>query len=128
LRLAPRPGQGESTPQRKAPLDSLGLEPDERVALSTHRACLLLAGTKLLQHSSGAQPRSLQPPQQGAALGVVVRTAFQSSQGALMRTILFSSQRATGNTKEVLVFVPFLPAATLTPTLTLPLTPTPTPN
>ena len=120
MRLAPRPGQGESTPQRKAPLDSLGLEPDERVALSTHRACLLLAGTKLLQHSSGAQPRSLQPPQQGAALGVVVRTAFQSSQGALMRTILFSSQRATGNTKEV--------PATLTPTLTLPLTPTPTPN
>jgi len=41
-------------------------------------------------------------------LGVVVRTAFQSSQGALMRTILFSSQRATGNTKEVLVFILFL--------------------
>ena len=32
---------------------------------------------------------------------IQVRTAFQSSQGALMRTILFSSQRATGNTKEV---------------------------
>ena len=38
----------------------------------------------------------------------MVRTAFQSSQGALMRTILFSSQRATGNTKEVLVFILFL--------------------
>ena len=53
-------------------------------------------------------------------LRLQVRTAFQSSQGALMRTILFSSQRATGNTKEVLVLTLFL--------LTLTLTLTPHPN
>ena len=45
----PSPNQGESTPQRKAPLDSLGLRPTERVGLRNQRACLLLSGTKLLQ-------------------------------------------------------------------------------
>ena len=47
-------------------------------------------------------------------LRLQVRTAFQSSQGALMRTILFSSQRATGNTKEVLHALPIPLALTLT--------------
>ena len=37
-----------------------------------------------------------------------MRTGFQSAQGRLMRTILFSAQRATGNTKEVLIFICFL--------------------
>jgi len=99
---------GESTPQRKESLESLGLAPTTRLDLRAHRACVLLSGTKLLQHTAGAQSRALQPPQPSAALGYVVRTGFQSSQGKLMRTILFSSQRATGNTKEVFVFILFL--------------------
>ena len=47
--LPRRPLYHHSTPQRKAPLDSLGRRPTERVGLRSQRACLLLSGTKLLQ-------------------------------------------------------------------------------
>ena len=74
---------GESTPQLKEPLPSLGLPPSTRLNLAEHRACVALGGTKLLQHSAGTQPRSQQPPG-GGAVGVVLRTGFHSSQGKLM--------------------------------------------
>ncbi|EOD41725.1 hypothetical protein EMIHUDRAFT_460972 [Emiliania huxleyi CCMP1516] len=98
---------GESTPQLKEPLPSLGLPPSTRLNLAEHRACVALGGTKLLQHSAGTQPRSQQPPG-GGAVGVVLRTGFHSSQGKLMRTILFATERVNGSDRETLLFILFL--------------------
>ena len=70
---------GESTPQLKQPLASLGVDASTRLHLGTHRASVVLGGTKLLQHTSGDQPKAMQPPG-GGAVGVVVKTGFYSSQ------------------------------------------------
>ena len=98
---------GESTPQLKESLSALGESSDSVLDLQRHRASVLLAGTKLLQHSPGSQVSRLQPPR-GGALGYVLRTGFHSSQGKLMRTIIYAGERATGNTREVLFFIMFL--------------------
>ena len=98
---------GESTPQLKEPLSSLSSALSTRLEMSKLKGSIALGGTKILGHGAGAQPRQLQPPG-GAALGYVLRTGFGSSQGRLMRTILFSAERVSENNKEALLFILFL--------------------
>ena len=98
---------GESTPQLKEAIDAAGGGADERLSIGRHRASVVLGGTKLLQATAGSQPRAMQPPG-GAAVGYVLRTGWHSSQGTLMRTIVYASERMTGNTREAFVFILFL--------------------
>ena len=114
---------GESTPMLKSPIDTVadqtphtpspslnaaaaeGPAPPPKLDITKHKAAVVLGGTRLLQHTSGTtQPSSSQPPG-GGAVGYVLRTGFDSTQGELMRTILFASERATGDSKETLVFI-----------------------
>ena len=118
---------GESTPMLKMPLEAAVAEenPDgggggggggsraaaapssggaAPLSFSGHRASVVLGGTKILQHSAGTQPASLQPLG-GGAVGYVLRTGFYSSPGELIRTILFASERASENSRETLVFI-----------------------
>lgn len=100
---------GESTPQWKVPADALGAA--ERVAPRTHRASVLFAGTTLVQCSpateSGAIAAPLRPPD-GGCPAYVLRTGFDTAQGDLMRTILFSAENVTANTREAGLFIVFL--------------------
>ena len=100
-----RPAHEPPIDQRDCPW--LCLRTSAPLSLSRHKAAVVLGGTKLLQHTSGSQP-GVPPPPGGGAIGLVLRTGFHSTQGELIRTILFASERATENSRETLFFILFL--------------------
>ena len=106
---------GESTPILK---DSVQLRPsDARVEPEgLDKNAFLSGGTKVLQvnHTAESQGEStstatgLPPPPDKGAIGVVVKTGFETSQGTLVRTMLFSTERVSANNVEALLFILFL--------------------
>ncbi|KAF8062935.1 PDR2 [Scenedesmus sp. PABB004] len=97
---------GESTPQWKLPVGGGGVSPDETLHIKSHRQHVLFGGTRVLQHTGDKAARLRTPD--GGCLAVVVRTGFETSQGQLMRTILYSTERITANSWETGAFIAFL--------------------
>ncbi|XP_024368121.1 probable manganese-transporting ATPase PDR2 isoform X1 [Physcomitrium patens] len=95
---------GESTPQWKGSISSR--EPDERLSIRRDKNHVLFGGTKILQHSPD-KSGTLKAPD-GGCIAIVLRTGFETSQGKLMRTILFSTERVSANNWESGVFILFL--------------------
>ena len=98
---------GESIPQHKESVscctetESFSFERDSKLHV-------LFSGTKVLQ--SEPAPRGATPlrPPNGGAIAYVLRTGFNTSQGRLVRTILFGVERVTANNMEALLFLVFL--------------------
>lgn len=44
----------------------------------------------------------------GGCLGVVLKTGFGTTQGQLVRTMIFSTERVSANTMEAFLFIGFL--------------------
>ncbi|KIW41344.1 uncharacterized protein PV06_06911 [Exophiala oligosperma] len=109
---------GESTPLLKesvmlrpgdAPIEPEGLD----------KNALLWGGTKVLQitHPAASEdaPDSVPivksgvpaPPDKGA-MGVVLKTGFETNQGSLVRTMIYSTERVSANNAEALWFILFL--------------------
>ncbi|KAK9819655.1 hypothetical protein WJX72_000825 [[Myrmecia] bisecta] len=105
---------GESTPQWKAPisspagdsLDASELGPAMRLSIKRDKNHVLFGGTKILQHTGDKDARIRTPD--GGCLAVVLRTGFETAQGRLMRTILYSTERVTANNWETGLFILFL--------------------
>ncbi|GBG89136.1 hypothetical protein CBR_g48843 [Chara braunii] len=95
---------GESTPQWKVPVT--GRDPTERLAVKRDKTHVLFGGTKILQHTPD-KTAHLKTPDNGC-VAIVLRTGFNTSQGKLMRTILFSTERVTANNWESGLFIMFL--------------------
>ncbi|KAM7257615.1 hypothetical protein ACFE04_013356 [Oxalis oulophora] len=95
---------GESTPQWKTSIVGRGTQ--ERLSSKRDKNHILFGGTKILQHSPD-KTFPLKTPD-GGCLAVVLRTGFQTNQGKLMRTILFSTERVTANSWESGLFILFL--------------------
>ncbi|KAF2535826.1 hypothetical protein F2Q68_00018910 [Brassica cretica] len=95
---------GESTPQWKVPI--AGERSDNKLSIKKGKNHVLFGGTKILQHSPD-KSFPLKTPD-GGCLAVVLRTGFETSQGKLMRTILFSTERVTANSWESGLFILFL--------------------
>lgn len=95
---------GESTPQWKVSIMGRGTE--EKLSTRRDKSHVLFGGTKILQHTPD-KTFPLRTPD-GGCLAVVLRTGFETSQGKLMRTILFSTERVTANSWESGLFILFL--------------------
>eukprot|EP00798_Chlamydomonas_sp_ICE-L_P019149 gene19149-25759_t len=84
---------GESTPQWK--ISIVDMEANEKLDSKLHKNHILFSGTKILQHTPSKEGK-IRPP------------GFETSQGRLMRTILFSTERVSANSMEAGVFILFL--------------------
>ena len=116
---------GESVPKMKDPLSALvnrspesadellNLGEDEQG--SVHEAHLIRGGTSVVQHyaagargsEKGAEVERLhiaKPPDQGC-IAFVLRTGFATSQGSLVRTILYSTERVSVDNAETYIFI-----------------------
>ncbi|KJK66333.1 P-type ATPase of unknown pump specificity type V [Aspergillus parasiticus SU-1] len=106
---------GESTPLLKEsiqlrPGDDL-IEPD-----GLDKNAFVHGGTKVLQithpnsnleESEKSTSKVPSPPDNGA-IGIVVKTGFETSQGSLVRTMIYSTERVSANNVEALLFILFL--------------------
>ncbi|OMP11729.1 Cation-transporting P-type ATPase [Corchorus capsularis] len=79
---------------------------EEKLSGKRDKNHMLFGGTKILQHTAD-KSFPLKTPD-GGCLAVVLRTGFETSQGKLMRTILFSTERVTANSWESGLFILFL--------------------
>ncbi|KAJ6823587.1 putative manganese-transporting ATPase PDR2 [Iris pallida] len=95
---------GESTPQWKVSIAARDVQ--DKLSSKRDKSHILFGGTKILQHTPDKSFHLKTPD--GGCLAVVLRTGFQTSQGKLMRTILFSTERVTANSWESGLFILFL--------------------
>lgn len=109
---------GESTPLLK---DSVQLRPATAAVEpeGLDKNAFLHGGTKVLQitHANVSEeaPETVPtvasgiptPPDKGA-MAVVIKTGFETNQGSLVRTMIFSTERVSANNAEALWFILFL--------------------
>eukprot|EP00884_Botryococcus_braunii_P002446 jgi/Botrbrau1/12201/Bobra.0186s0106.1 len=109
---------GESTPQWKTPLETGGaneigssvqvanVDLNQRLVIKRDKNNVLFGGTKILQHH-GDKGARIRTPDSGC-LAVVLRTGYETTQGRLMRTILYSTEKVSANNLETGLFICFL--------------------
>ncbi|XP_047740835.1 endoplasmic reticulum transmembrane helix translocase [Hyalella azteca] len=98
---------GESVPQMKESIEGVDLQRPLDLT-SDGKLHLLYGGTKLVQHVAPAKTQALLKAPDNGVICYVLRTSFGSSQGRLLRTILYSVSRVTANNFETFVFIMFL--------------------
>jgi cation-transporting ATPase 13A1 len=94
---------GESTPKMKEAAKPAS--PTEVLDMVAHRRSMLFAGTTVLQSTPPAGADAKWAPPDGGAVAFVLRTSFETSQGKLLRMILFGTERITANTWEAFRFI-----------------------
>lgn len=105
---------GESTPLLK---DSIQLRPADAVLEpeGLDKNAFLWGGTKILQVTHGNPeaekpklPSGVPAPPDGGAMAIVIKTGFETSQGSLVRTMIYSTERVGAGDFEALLFILFL--------------------
>ncbi|KIV83805.1 hypothetical protein PV11_05799 [Exophiala sideris] len=109
---------GESTPLLK---ESVMLRPGDATIEpeGLDKNALLWGGTKVLQITHPAATADaadsvptvksgVPPPPDDGAMAVVLKTGFETNQGSLVRTMIYSTERVSANNAEALWFILFL--------------------
>eukprot|EP00736_Rhodelphis_marinus_P009660 Rmarinus@m.12517 len=108
---------GESLPQRK--VNALSSAPDKMALEETldfvkHRKSILFGGTSLVQLTSTSTDSSptnhmrlfdIPSPPNGGCVAYALRTGFDTEQGQLLRTIVFSTSQLSANSREAFAFI-----------------------
>lgn len=105
---------GESTPLLK---ESIQLRPaDVRLEPEAlDKNAFLWGGTKVLQVTHGnaeekkpAVASGVPSPPDNGAMAIVIKTGFETSQGSLVRTMIYSTEPVSANNVEAFMFILFL--------------------
>lgn len=102
---------GESTPQWKEAITARDGGPTggaRCIDVRQDKRNVLFGGTKVINASPGEATAGGLVAPDGGAIGVVLRTGFETAQGRLMRMILFSTEALSANTVETGLFICFL--------------------
>jgi len=103
---------GESIPQIKNSLLKIDHEYENILDYkSNHKNSVLFAGTKVVKSMSSQEENedlppnvTMAPPDKGA-ICLVLKTGFSTSQGKLLRTVMFSTEKTKGDSKDAFIFI-----------------------